>query len=400
METPFVKKQVLFVDDADFVLDSLGRMLWTQREHWEPTFVNTAEKAWARLLEQDFDAVVSDVKMPGTDGLQLLQRMRTTARTKDIPVVMLTGLSDRKLKRRALDCGATDLLSKPVEPEDLLARLRSVLQLKSCQDALRNHNELLERRIEERTEALAYSRLEIVWRLGKVAEQRDEKTGHHVIRVGCAAQVVAEALGMDRRFVETLFLAAPLHDIGKIGIPHAILRRRGPQSPAHRAVMRQHCLIGARILRQDRRVRTAFLQWRGRGPRPGEDGFRDPFLEMAASIALTHHEHWDGRGYPQGLAREKIPLESRIVTICDVYDCVTSRRPYRERYPEDKALNVIRSAAGRHFDPGVHAAFIKSLPQIRSIEERFADDEQVVPERGEKPDVFGPASCVHPAGAE
>jgi len=370
-----VKKQILFVDDADFVLDSMRRMLRSERDAWELTLVNSADKAWARLTDQDFDAVVSDVNMPGTSGLKLLERMQQTTRTKDVPVVMLTGLSDRELKRQALDLGATDLLTKPVEPEELLARLRSVLQLKSYQDDLKAYGDLLEQRIEERTEELFHSRLDIIWRLGKAAEQRDEQTGNHVIRVGCTSRAVAEALGMDRRFVETVFLAAPLHDIGKIGIPDRILRKRGPLGPAQQAVMRQHCAIGARILREDSNVRAAYLEWQGTSSRSELEGFDNPFLGIAASIALTHHEKWDGTGYPQGLAGEEIPLESRIVAICDVFDAMTSERPCKQPYPEDDTLEVIRNAVGRHFDPNVHTAFMEAMPEIRSIRQRFADDE-------------------------
>ena len=383
------KKQILLVDDADFVLESLCRMLRSERHVWDLTSAESAKKAWDHLLEADFDAVVSDVNMPGTNGLELLQRIRQTKRTKDIPVVMLTGMSDRELRRRALDLGATDLLNKPVEPEDLLARLRSSLQLKASQDQLKAHNELLERRVEERTEELSRSRLEIIWRLGKAAEQRDEETGNHVIRVGCTSRVVAEVLGMDRSFVETLFLAAPLHDIGKIGVPDRILRKRGPLSPTEQAVMRQHCLIGASILGDDCMARTAFLEWRGTRSRSEVEGVRNPFLQMAASIALTHHEKWDGTGYPQGLAGTQIPLESRIVAICDVFDAMTSRRPYKKPYPEHETLHIIQDAVGSHFDPDVHAAFLSGLPQIRSIRKRFADDPMASPEAGQSQDQQG-----------
>jgi len=375
------KKQILLVDDADFVLESLCRMLRSERHVWDLTSARSAKNAWDHLLEQDFDAVVSDVNMPGTSGLELLQRIRQTKRTKDIPVVMLTGMSDRGLRRQALDLGATDLLNKPVEPEDLLARLRSVLQLKASQDQLKAYNELLERRVEERTEELSRSRLEIIWRLGKAAEQRDEETGNHVIRVGCTSRVVAEVLGMDRPFVETIFLAAPLHDIGKIGIPDEILRKRGPLTPAEQAVMKRHCLIGASILGDDCMARIAFLEWRGTGSHAEVESVHNPFLQMAASIALTHHEKWDGSGYPQGLAGTQIPLESRIVAICDVFDAMTSERPYKRPYPEHETLHIIRDAVGSHFDPHVHAAFLSGLPQIRSIRKRFADDRMTLPKQ-------------------
>lgn len=210
-----MKKHILFVDDEQPVLDALRRMLHSYRGVWDITCVDCPEAAWKLLMENPVDVVVADIKMPGMSGLELLERIQQTKHLKDLPVIMLTGLSTRELKRQALSLGAADLLNKPVEPEDLVARLRSVLRLKSYQDELKAHNELLERRVEERTSDLFHARLDIIWRLAKAAEHRDDATGNHVIRVGCISRAIAETLGLDRDFVATLFLAAPLHDIGK-----------------------------------------------------------------------------------------------------------------------------------------------------------------------------------------
>jgi putative two-component system response regulator len=367
------KKQILFVDDERFVLDSLRRMLRSRRSDWEMTYIDRPEEAWDRLQEKDFDAVVTDLKMPGMSGLELLERIQKMLPTQDVPVVVLTGLSDRVLKREALDRGAADLLHKPVDPEDLLARLRNVLRLKSHQDQLKSLNDLLEREVQDRTEELFHWRLEIIWRLAKTAEYRDEATGNHVIRVGCFSRVLAETLEMNRHFVETIFVAAPLHDIGKIGIPDSILLKKGPLGPGQWARMKQHCVIGAGILQDDCKVREAYIEWRGANSRSEIDGFDNPVLEMAATIALTHHEKWDGSGYPRGLAGEEIPLESRIVAIADVFDALSFKRPYRDPVPEEKVLGIIRDAAGSHFDPKVCQAFVKALPEIRSIRERLVD---------------------------
>ncbi len=368
-----MKKQILFVDDEQRVLDSLRRMLRSQRNIWETVFFNHPETAWEELLNRKFDAVVSDVQMPGMTGLQLLTRIRQTKHTQDVPVVILTGLEDRKLKRQALDLGAADLLNKPVDPEDLVARLHSVLRLKSYQDQLKAYNDRLERTVEERTEELYHSRLDVIWKLAKAAEHRDNETANHVIRVGCISRVIAETMGMNRHFVEALFLAAPMHDIGKIGIPDVILMKRGPLSPGEWVTMKQHCVIGERILREDSQIRATFLRWRGASSRAEIDGFDSPFLETAASVALTHHEKWNGTGYPQGLAGAEIPTESRIVAIADVFDAVTSKRPYKDPFPENEALKIIGDGAGNHFDPDVYAAFMDALPEIRSIKERFID---------------------------
>ncbi len=373
-----LKKQILFVDDEQPVLDSLRRMLHSQEDVWEMTYVNRPETAWEQLLAGTFDLVVSDVKMPGMSGLQLLTRIQQTASTRDIPVVMLTGMSDRALKREALDLGAADLLNKPVEVEDLTARLRSILRLKSSQDELRAYNQFLERKVQDRTVELFHSRLDIVWRLGEAVEHAHEESGNHVIRVGCFSRAVAEALGLDRHFVETLFLAAPLHDIGKIGIPGAILRKRGALSPAEQAVMEQHCRIGERVLRENSKIRAALSHWRDIGSQFHGEADDNPLLDMAASIALTHHEKWDGTGYPQELRSEKIPLESRIVAISDAFDALTSRCSYGDPYPEDDGLEILRNEEGSHFDPDVYTAFVTALPEIRSIRQRFADDKEIL----------------------
>ena len=375
-----MKKQILFVDDQQPVLDALRRMLRSQCNTWEMVFVNRPETAWRQLLEKEFDAVVSDIEMPGMSGLQLLQRIQQTERTRDVPVIILTGLDGRELKRKALDLGAADLLNKPVDPEDLLARLHSVLRLKSYQDELRAYNERLERAVEERTEELVQSRLDVIWRLAKAVEHRDNETANHVIRVGCISRLIAKSLGMNRGFVETLFLAAPLHDIGKIGIPDAILMKRGTLGPGEWATMMQHCEIGERILRDDSKVRAAFLQWRGASSHAEIGAFDSPFLQMAATIALTHHEKWDGTGYPHELAGEEIPLESRIVSIADVFDALTSKRPYKAPFPEQQALRIIRDKEGNHFDPTVYAAFTDALPEIKAVKQQFADGVDVSPE--------------------
>lgn len=368
-----MKHRILLVDDEQSVLDSLRRMLNSRRGEWELSFTTDPNQAWEWLRDRRFDAVLLDVKMPGISGLELLERIRSEPRTARLPVVILTGLGERELKRRALELGALDLLTKPADPEELRARLASALRIKAYEDRLRRCNRTLERRVRLRTEELFQSRLEIIWRLGQIAEHRDEQTGNHVIRVGCMCRVIAEAMGLGADAAESLFLASPLHDIGKIGIPDAILLKRGPLSPGEWAVMQQHCLIGERILREDCRLRAAFAQWRPcRGTSRGAT-HDHPLLRVAASIARTHHEKWDGSGYPMGLRGEAIPLEARIVAIADVFDALTHERPYKPAFSQDTALEIIEHAAGSHFDPAVHQAFLAALDSIEAIHRRFAD---------------------------
>jgi len=369
-----VKKRILFVDDEPNVLDGLRRMLRAERGRWNMSFVAGADAALDRMRTGDFDAVVSDVNMPGKDGFALLAEMRAHERTRDVPVIILTGRHESDIKRRALDWGATDLLNKPVEPQDLISRLRSAVRLKVYQDEIKGQNAILERKVKERTAELADSRLDIIWRLAKVAEYRDEETGNHVVRVGCCCRILAETLGADHEFVERLFLASPLHDIGKIGIPDAILLKRGPLSENEWDVMKRHCAIGAKILREDSKAMNAFLTWRGTREGDRNGNTQSPILKMASSIALTHHEWWDGTGYPAGLAADEIPLESRIVALADAYDALCSERPYKPALSEDEARTVMDKEAGRHFSPAVHAAFVESIQELRTIRTELRDE--------------------------
>lgn len=349
-------------------------MLSDELDDWEMLFADSAAAALELLRESDVDVVVSDVNMPVKDGFTLLSELQGAEETRDIPVIILTGREETDIKRRALELGAIDLLNKPVQPEDLIARLRSAVRLKEYQHRLKNHNAMLERKVEERTAELMDSRMEIIWRLGAAAEYRDQETGEHVIRVACYCRALGHALGLDRDRIEMLFLASPLHDIGKIGIPDRILLKRGALTPAEWETMKGHCAIGARILREESRSMRTFFTWH-RGGNPGRPpGSLNPMLEMASSIAMSHHERWDGSGYPCGRRGEDIPLESRIVTFADVYDALLSERVYKTAMSEEEALDAIRRERGRILDPGVCDAFEDVTKEFRTIRSDFADD--------------------------
>ncbi|MEW5976218.1 MAG: HD domain-containing phosphohydrolase [Acidobacteriota bacterium] len=369
-----MRKRLLFVDDEPNILRSIERMLHRQTNAWELRFAADAQAALTEVRTAHPDVIVSDVSMPGKDGLQMLQELMSTRDTADIPVIIVTGVQESHIKRRALDLGAADLLSKPLDMDELVARIRSVLRIKSYEDALKMQNQSLEQAVRQRTLELEASRLDILWKLGKAAEYRDDYTGNHVIRVGCVSRRIAEALDRDRAFAETLFLASPLHDIGKIGIPDNILRKPGKLTPAEWEIMKRHCTIGAAILRQDSKLKTVFLRWREAEGLTLTDEPSHPVLEMGSRIALTHHEKWDGTGYPAGLQGETIPIESRIVAVSDTFDALCSNRPYQRPIPETDAVNRIQQLAGRHFDPRVVAAFERALPEIRSIREELADE--------------------------
>lgn len=370
---PNVKKRILFVDDEQNFLEGMRRMLRAQDGVWDMDFIANAYAAFDQICKTGYDAIVSDIKMPCMDGFELLGKIRNTEWTKDIPVLILTGSNENHLKQRALDLGATDLLNKPVNREDLIARLRSMLRLKSYQDEITAQNALLDRKVRERTLELEETRLDIIWRLAKMAEFRDYDTGNHIVRVGYYCWAIAGALGLEQEYIEALFLTSPLHDIGKIGIPDDILLKPGKLSPEEFEVMKKHCAIGAEMLRHDCNCKDAFLEERGLHRYKTTGNGSNPLLKMASTIALSHHERWDGTGYPSGLAGDKIPMESRIVALSDVYDALCSVRPYKPAFTEEESLTIIRDEVGTHFDPAVYDAFEKSIDKLRSIRIRFSD---------------------------
>jgi len=375
-------KRILIVDDDQRMLDSLRRTLHRRNDDWAVTYISNPQSALEALRQSVYDAVVTDIRMPGMDGWELLDHIRDNPLTKDIPVVVLTGLNDRRLKQQALERGAADLLHKPIEAGQLIARLHSLLQMKTDRDDLRAANDLLSQKVRQQSADLAQSRLSIVCRLGMAAEYRDEDTGNHVIRVGCFSRAVAAAMGLPRSLMEMLLLAAPLHDIGKIGIPDSVLLKPGPLTDEEWATMQRHCEIGWRILSEQSKVVVPLFDWyavEGDSIREALEK-RDPALEMAASIALAHHEKWDGGAFPRGLSGVEIALDARIVAVAEVFAALSSNRPYRGARPEDEALSIMQSSVGSHFDPVVYNAFMQALPEIREIRARFADEVDVFPQ--------------------
>lgn len=364
--------RILFVDDERNILEAFRRALRTQVHTWTMTFLDSPGEALQYLAEHPVDTIVTDIQMPGIDGFELIRQVREELGLREIPIIVVTGLGDTSLKRRALDLGATDLLSKPVDREDLIARLQSALQLKTQQDELKAYSEGLERLVAERTRELADSRLDILWRLGKAAEYRDEDTGQHILRVSLYCRRLAEGLGLDGESTERIFLTSPLHDVGKIAIPDAILLKRGRLDDDEWMIMRTHCEAGARILCDDSQGMKLYREMQGRAGSSRREAL--PLLQTAATIALSHHERWDGSGYPRGLSGEAIPLEGRIVALADVYDALSSRRPYKPPVAEADVLAILKAGAGTHFDPNVHATFEELVEAFREIRQTYVDN--------------------------
>jgi len=298
-----------------------------------------------------YDLVLLDIRMPHLDGYQVMTQLKEISADDFPPVMVLTAQTDQETKLKALDAGAQDFLHKPFDRVEALTRIRNMIEVRLLHKQVRNQNEILEQRVNERTRELEETRLEVVRRLSVAAEYKDNETGLHVVRMSKIAKVLALAVGMSEDDAELLHIAAPMHDIGKIGIADAILLKPGDLTFEEREVMKNHAMIGAEILGEH--------EW--------------PLMHMARTVALTHHEKWDGTGYPMGLKGEAIPLVGRICALADVFDALTSDRPYKTSWSVEDALKFITDKTGTHFDPTLVEKFIENLDEIVYIRESFRD---------------------------
>lgn len=352
---------LLFVDDERAIHAGIRRILAALRFRCNLRFAISVDDAIARINENCPDVVLSDVAMPGKDGFALLRAVRNTAQLRHLPIVMITGSHDQSLKRKALELGAVDLITKPLQAEDLIARVNSVLKIARYENQLRANAVFLEQRVRDRTLALEQSRREIIFALAAAGEFRDLGTGRHVRRVAAVSKVVADRLGLPAQLADHISVASTLHDIGKIGVPDGILRKPGPLTPEERAMMERHCEIGYDILRGE-----------VSGFAIGEKIFEvaagaNSLMELAREIALCHHERWDGGGYPRHLPGERIPLGARIVAIADVFDALRCKRPYKPAIPQQRVLEILRSESGKHFDPAVVNALESAWNEVEEM---------------------------------
>ena len=319
------------------------------------------------------DVLLLDVMMPVIGGLEVLQRLRAQPAGRSLPVIVVTATDDESTKVQALELGATDFLAKPVKSVELVPRVRNALTLKGHLDRLRSAATTLEKQVRQRTAELAASRLELIHCLARAAEYRDNETGRHVVRIGRYAGTLAKRMGLEPGICELIEHAAPLHDMGKIGIPDTMLLKPDKLTPEEFDIMRRHAAFGktafdqmtvdeAEVYRRHTEMGGAIM-----------DVGQSPVLAMAGRIALTHHERWDGQGYPRGLRGDEIPLEGRITAVCDTFDAVSSRRPYKPPLPLDKCFRLIDEERGRQFDPAVVDAFLASKNEIVRIRIEFAD---------------------------
>ena len=357
------RKRVLVIDDDDgirritqLLVEGLGHDVEAAHDGSEGLV----------KLQLGVDLVLLDVLMPGLDGFDVCRRIRQDPAGRDVPVIIVTSLETREHRLHAVEAGANDFIAKPVDETELRVRATSLLRMKAAQDEVKRYHQHLEQMCEERTASLrtalehmaeaqrsAYqAQLETVERLAILAEYKDKVTGRHIQRMSEYSAVIARGLKLPPAEVELILHASRMHDVGKIAVPEAILRKPSELDPHEWTVMRQHSAIGSRIL----------------------ENSSSQILQAGKVMALHHHERWDGAGYPAGLSGNDIPLWGRICAVADVFDAVTSERPYKPAFPNEEALQLLRDGKGKHFDPRVIDVFFECLDEILAIQQKYNDE--------------------------
>lgn len=337
------KATILVVDDTPENIDVLTGILKQDYKIKAALNGQVALKIAAGVHKPDL--ILLDVMMPEIDGHQVCRQLKSNPDTSHIPIIFVTAKTEVVDEQKGFELGAVDYITKPVSPPIVLARVRAQL-------ALYDQAQHLEKLVQERTQELNDTRVQIIRRLGRAAEFKDNETGMHVIRMSWFSRFLAEQIGKEEDWCELLYNAAPMHDIGKIGIPDRVLLKPGKLDAEEWNVMKKHAEYGAEII----------------GEHPS------PLLQLAKEVAITHHEKWDGSGYPNGLKGEEIPLAARIVAIADVFDALTSERPYKKAWSEEDAIGLLKNEAGSHFDPQLVPAFIECLPRVREVQARYKDE--------------------------
>jgi putative two-component system response regulator len=338
------KARILVVDDQESNLLLLQKVLGAAGYE---NLLTVADPTQVPDLYRAFkpDLMLLDLHMPGLDGFEVMALLRAAVRDDYLPILVLTADVTHPTRLRALEMGARDFLTKPFDQVEVVTRIRNMLEVRLLHNRLRDQNAILEQKVRERTQELVETRLEIIHRLGRAAEYRDKGTGLHILRISHISAALARAAGLPNDQREIIMSASPMHDIGKIGIPDSILLKQGKLDAEEWEVMKTHTSIGAELL----------------------SGHDSVLMSAAASIALTHHERWDGNGYPRGLQAEAIPMEGRIVALADVFDALLSERPYKKAWPMDAALQEIDALAGKAFDPALVDALHRGLPEILDL---------------------------------
>ncbi|MDH4419516.1 two-component system response regulator [Acidovorax sp. HMWF029] len=368
------KCTVLVVDDTP---DNLSLMSDLLRTDYKVKLAPSGERALQIVAgESKPDLILLDIMMPDMDGYEVLRRLQFNPETEDIPVIFLTAMSAADDESIGLELGAVDYITKPINPSIVMARVRNHLQLKRARDFLSHHNHLLEEEVASRTQALAELQDATIRAMASLAETRDNETGNHIRRTQHYVEALARHLQNHPRFreeltdtnIETIFKSAPLHDIGKVGIPDRILLKPGKLTPEEFEIMKTHTTLG----------RDAIVA------AESDTSQDNPFFRYAKEITYSHQEKWDGSGYPEGLMGNNIPLSARLMAVADVYDALISERVYKAAFPHEQAVEIIRDGRGSHFDPDMVDAFLVLSEEFRRIAQRFADGEPAMLEQIER----------------
>jgi len=341
---------VMIVDDEEAILRLMEAVL--SPSGYEVVLFRNGWSALEKIMEKSPDILLVDAMMPGMNGFEIASRLKNDPETKSIPIVMVSALKDSVDRIRAIEAGVDDFLTKPFDAVELKARVCSLLKVKAYYDQMRDYQTELETEVARRTSQLTLAlkgakaaSLETIYCLTRASENKDEETGEHIKRMSRYAAILAQKMGFDEEYVERILYAATMHDIGKIGIPDNIILKPGKLNEAEWLVMKQHPLIGSYIL----------------------EGSDADFIKLGREIALTHHEKWDGSGYPKGLKGAEIPVAGQIAGIADVFDALTSKRPYKEPLSSEKSFVIIDESRNTHFDPRIIDAFIAVKDDILLI---------------------------------
>ncbi|MDH5612531.1 MAG: response regulator [Gammaproteobacteria bacterium] len=342
--------RILIVDDEPANLKLLDKMLSGQG-YQDLVLIDDPRRVLDSYKEKRPDLILLDINMPYLDGYQVMEKLKELEDPLSPPIIILTAQHGKDYLLKALRAGARDFITKPFDRNELLMRARNLLEAHLAHRMTHDQKAVLENMVRERTEEISRTRLQIVQRLGMAAEYRDEETGNHILRMSHISALLARSVGWGEAECELILLASPMHDIGKIGIPDHILLKPGKFEPEEWEIMKTHAIIGGKLL----------------------EGDDSDLMQMARSIALTHHEKWDGSGYPNGLVGDDIPLAGRIAALADVFDALTSERPYKKAWTVEAAVDLIKENSGKQFDPVLVGAFLEQLPGILEIIQRFSE---------------------------
>jgi putative two-component system response regulator len=345
--------KILIVDDLEMNIRILQDIL---HKAGYKNITTTTKPTEAVKLYHEIkpDLLVLDLNMPEMDGFQVMEELQKQNNDDYLPILVLSNEESQDIKFKALESGAKDFLNQPYDRIEVSKRIKNLIEVRMLHMEVRDQNHILEEKVKSRTKELYDTQIDVIQRLARAIEYRDSETGMHIIRMSNYSSCLAANAEMSMEDCELILTASPLHDIGKIGISDSILRKPGKLSAEEWVIMRTHTTIGAELL----------------------SGSNSRFLEVAKEIALTHHEKWDGSGYPNGLKGEEIPLIGRICGICDVFDALTTKRPYKEAWTWDETVAEIKAQRGKHFDPNLLDCFISILPKLKNIQEKYIDPQE------------------------